>query len=110
MNTHERLKLLNLSVVKDFFVDRGAKDECPSCGTSSWIYTGPSKAAGEYFLGVPFGYLQPNDADSTLIRGLDLMRPSILMTCDNCGFHRIHDALKIAQWAEKRHQELGVEE
>jgi hypothetical protein len=106
MDSCAKLKRLNLPTVREFFLAKGAKDECLSCGAASWTYTGPTDDT-HLLLGVPFGFPQESQPTSTLLASLDLMRPSIMMTCNHCGFQRLHDAFIIATWAEERARTPG---
>lgn len=67
-------------VVK-FFEQRGAKPQCPSCGTEEWAFAA-------YVMELP---IFPNDPRAPLRR----VYPVVAISCRNCAFLRMHAAVQV---------------
>lgn len=73
--------------VSDFLLEKEAKSECPCCGKNEW-FIGQTEA--EF------------SSQIRLMREDELLLPTVILVCTNCGFIKQHAKLYIERWVGRR--------
>lgn len=89
-----RIRPVTENELRSYLIAKGTSDKCFSCGTDQWFL---DSGENDIYRGIPWADAGEGRSLVYLDERTSAMAV-VLMTCQNCGFVRMHDLYMILLW------------